>query len=45
MAQVPDLNLLCVTGKALSDKEMTPEVAALFFAGVDTTGHTGTWLL
>lgn len=24
---------------------MLPEIAALFFAGIDTTGHTGTWSL
>lgn len=24
---------------------MAPEIAALFFAGIDTTGHTGTWLM
>ena len=24
---------------------MLPEIAALFFAGIDTTGHTGTWTL
>ena len=33
------------TGQPLSDKQMTPEIAALFFAGIDTTGHTGTWSL
>jgi cytochrome P450 len=33
------------TGKPLTDKQMTPEIAALFFAGIDTTGHTGTWSL
>ena len=29
------------TGRALSDAQMFPEIAALFFAGIDTTGHTG----
>ena len=33
------------TGKRLSDRKMFPEIAALFFAGVDTTGHTGTFCL
>ncbi|KAK9832543.1 hypothetical protein WJX81_007874 [Elliptochloris bilobata] len=33
------------TGKQLSDAQMLPEIAALFFAGIDTTGHTGTWAL
>ena len=33
------------TGQPLTDKQMTPEIAALFFAGIDTTGHTGTWSL
>jgi cytochrome P450 len=33
------------TGLPLTDKQMTPEIAALFFAGIDTTGHTGTWSL
>ena len=32
-------------GQPLSDKQMLPEIAALFFAGIDTTGHTGTWSL
>ena len=32
-------------GRPLSDKQMLPEIAALFFAGIDTTGHTGTWSL
>ncbi len=32
-------------GRPLKDMEMFPEIAALFFAGIDTTGHTGTWLL
>jgi len=26
------------TGRPLSDKQMLPEIAALFFAGIDTTG-------
>jgi cytochrome P450 len=30
------------TGRPLSDAQMFPEIAALFFAGIDTTGHTGT---
>ncbi|KAK9904844.1 hypothetical protein WJX75_003698 [Coccomyxa subellipsoidea] len=33
------------TGKRLCDDQMFPEIAALFFAGIDTTGHTGTFLL
>ncbi|CAK0787662.1 hypothetical protein CVIRNUC_010884 [Coccomyxa viridis] len=33
------------TGRRLSDRKMFPEIAALFFAGVDTTGHTGTFCL
>ena len=33
------------TGKTLSDIQMFPEIAALFFAGIDTTGHTGTFFL
>ena len=33
------------TGAALEDGKLLPEIAALFFAGTDTTGHTGTWAL
>ena len=33
------------TGNPLSDNQMFPEIAALFFAGIDTTGHTGTFFL
>ena len=33
------------TGGPLTDAQMAPEIAALFFAGIDTTGHTGTWAL
>lgn len=33
------------TGKPLSDKQLLPEIAALFFAGIDTTGHTGSFCL
>lgn len=33
------------TGRPLSDEQMFPEIAALFFAGIDTTGHTGTFVL
>ena len=33
------------SGRPLSDAEMMPEVAALFFAGIDTTGHTGCFVL
>jgi cytochrome P450 len=33
------------TGQLLSDDQMFPEIAALFFAGIDTTGHTGTFVL
>ena len=29
------------TGRPLPDRLMFPEIAALFFAGIDTTGHTG----
>ena len=32
-------------GQPLSDELMFPEIAALFFAGIDTTGHTGTFIL
>ena len=32
-------------GEPLRDDQMRPEIAALFFAGIDTTGHTGAWLL
>ena len=32
-------------GKLLTNEQMLPEIAALFFAGIDTTGHTGTWAL
>ena len=32
-------------GKLLNDKAISTEVAALFFAGVDTTAHTTTWIL
>lgn len=33
------------TGAPLTAQQMLPEVAALFFAGIDTTGHTGAWCL
>ena len=33
------------TGAGLTDEKLLPEIAALFFAGIDTTGHTGTWAL
>jgi cytochrome P450 len=33
------------TGGGLSDAQLLPEITALFFAGTDTTGHTGTWTL
>ncbi len=33
------------TGAPLTAAQMLPEVAALFFAGIDTTGHTGAWTL
>ena len=33
------------TGRPLTDEQMFPEMAALFFAGIDTTGHTGTFVL
>ena len=33
------------TGQTLADVQMFPEIAALFFAGIDTTGHTGTFFL
>lgn len=32
-------------GQPLDDKAISTEVAALFFAGVDTTAHTTTWIL
>jgi len=34
-----------VTGARLTDAKLLPEITALFFAGTDTTGHTGTWTL
>ena len=33
------------TRRPLDDLQLRPEIAALFFAGVDTTGHTGTFCL
>ena len=33
------------TGRLLKDVQLRPEIAALFFAGIDTTGHTGTFCL
>ena len=33
------------TGGLLSGRQMFPEIAALFFAGIDTTGHTGTFVM
>ena len=33
------------TGRLLKDVQLCPEIAALFFAGIDTTGHTGTFCL
>ena len=33
------------TGRPLNDLQLRPEISALFFAGVDTTGHTGTFCL
>ncbi len=33
------------TGAPLTDAQMMPEIAALFFAGIDTTGHTGCFVL
>ncbi|CAK0744791.1 hypothetical protein CVIRNUC_001574 [Coccomyxa viridis] len=33
------------TKQLLSDKQLLPEIAALFFAGIDTTGHTGSFCL
>ncbi len=33
------------TGQLLNDLQLRPEISALFFAGVDTTGHTGTFCL
>ena len=29
----------------LDELQLRPEIAALFFAGVDTTGHTGAFCL
>ncbi len=43
-----DLLLKCkdpATGAQLTDAKLLPEITALFFAGTDTTGHTGTWTL
>ena len=34
-----------LTGAQLTDAKLLPEITALFFAGTDTTGHTGTWTL
>ena len=33
------------TRQPLDDLRLRPEIAALFFAGVDTTGHTGAFCL
>ena len=33
------------TQQSLDDLQLRPEIAALFFAGVDTTGHTGAFCL
>ncbi|KAK9827618.1 hypothetical protein WJX81_006830 [Elliptochloris bilobata] len=33
------------TGQPLTDAKMLPEIAALYFAGIDTTGHSGAWTL
>ena len=33
------------TKRLLSHKQLLPEIAALFFAGIDTTGHTGSFCL
>ena len=33
------------TGHPLKDAQLCTEIAALFFAGIDTTGHTGTFCL
>ncbi len=33
------------TGQPLTDAQLLPEIAALFFAGIDTTGHTGSFVL
>ncbi len=33
------------TRQSLDDLQLRPEIAALFFAGVDTTGHTGAFCL
>ena len=33
------------TAAAVGRQEMMPEIAALFFAGIDTTGHTGCFVL
>lgn len=33
------------TGQPLTDQQLLPEIAALFFAGIDTTGHTGSFVL
>jgi cytochrome P450 len=33
------------TGRLLSDAQLCPEIAGLLFAGVDTTGHTGSFCL
>lgn len=33
------------SGERLSDDRLLPEVATFFFAGEDTTSHTGSWTL
>ncbi len=33
------------TGLPFSDDRLLPEIATFFFAGSDTTGHTGAWAL
>lgn len=33
------------TGKQLPDELLLPEIATFFFAGEDTTSHTGAWTL
>ena len=39
------VNRVFSAGKGFSEAAMKGEVAALFFAGMDTTAHSNTWVL
>jgi hypothetical protein len=41
----PNVVRLCLVGKGLTEQQMIPEMAALFFAGSDTTAHTAAFCL